>query len=70
MVEKMTNYERIKQMTVDEMIKFLVIHTNCRGLVRSLSESCPVVGDICTANECYKQWLLSEVQNDWVNKEI
>ena len=57
-----TNYEKIKNMTVDEMVKFLVIHTNCRGLVRSLSERCPVPGNTCTPNECYKQWLLSDVE--------
>lgn len=59
---RITNYEKIKNMTVDEMIKFLVTHTDCRSLIRNLSEPCPLPKNICTPNECFKQWLLSEVE--------
>ena len=58
----MNHYEKIKNMTVDEMIKFLVRHTSCSGLIRSFSEPCPLPKDICTPNECYKQWLLSDME--------
>lgn len=59
---KITNYEKIKNMTVDEMAEFLKLQTSCRNLIRNYNEPCPLPMDICTPNECYKQWLLSEVE--------
>lgn len=58
----MTNYERIKQMTVDEMAKFLAYPTDCRSLLRNNVEPCPFPADFCEPTYCYKQWLLQEVE--------
>ena len=49
----MTNYERIKNMSVEEMAEFLNEASNC----------CLVPTDCITESctECLKQWLESEV---------
>ena len=58
MVEKMTNYERIKQMTVDEMANFFYHRFDCGA--------CPADEVRCfTSCEMFiKEWLLSEVEDD------
>jgi hypothetical protein len=54
----MNNYERIKQMSVDEMVKFIVdTATTCEYCrARSLCN----VNNTC--QEAYKQWLLQECE--------
>ena len=58
----MTNFEKIKSMTIDEISEFLSNVVYC--------EMCPV-SDFCdvdtTYQECpekFKQWLLNEAEND------
>ena len=60
MVKRMTNYERIKQMTVEEMASYFCIG----GL-----PICPLHASHCKDNkcpECFKKWLESEVDDNEV----
>lgn len=64
----MTNYERIKAMSVDEMADFFVNKgISCIELFRRDTNNallpCPVE-EGCTSYECFKQWLESEAEND------
>lgn len=57
----MTNYERIKAMSVDEMAIMLV----CDEMVDC--DRCPNKDNMCRQYICvkmHKQWLESEVDND------
>ena len=59
----MTNYEKIKQMTVEEMAEFFTENKiNCFYTVREGKRPCLVSGPVCTPEECFKQWLLQEVE--------
>ena len=54
----MTNYERIKQMSVEEMASYFCIG----GL-----PTCPLNAPHCKDNKCpkcFKKWLKSEVDDD------
>ena len=54
----MNNFEKIKQMSIDEMAIFLANHVAC--------EYCPMQKNCIAKNGCdelFKQWLLSEVSN-------
>ena len=55
----MTNYEKIKNMTVEELARFLANRnqTDCIN--------CPCFGEVCNENSCdnaLKIWLESEVK--------
>ena len=51
-----TNYEKIKNMTIDEMASWLRWHINC--------DECPADEEQCILDckKRMKQWLLSEVE--------
>lgn len=54
----MNNYEKIKQMNIDEMASFLANHIGC--------EYCPMQKNCIAKNGCdelFKQYLESEVEN-------
>lgn len=55
----MTNYEKIKNMSVDEMAKKLAEETKFCAFV-----GCPTVGNITTEDcrKCIAKWLESEVE--------
>ena len=64
----MTNYERIKAMSVEEMAEFITNYIRC--------EHCPVTdicwgnggynedGNWCSCQKWFQQWLESEAEND------
>ena len=52
--KKMTNYDRIKQMSIEEMAEFL-----CKISGKNEKE---IIGTfVCNYKEYYEQWLLQEV---------
>ena len=59
----MNNYEKIKSISVDEMAEFFIKHKlSCRSVIRHNTEPCSMPTEICTPKECFKQWLLAEVE--------
>lgn len=70
-MSKKTNYENIKNMSVDEMSEALM-HINdkicfqaCLNATGNKFE-CPIKGDVDLADcqKCFKKWLLSEVEEN------
>lgn len=58
----MNNFEKIKQMTVEEMAEWLdKVSEECSDMCNFNFDTCRLDSD-CRAN--IKQWLLSEVEND------
>ena len=55
----MTNYERIKSMSIDEMAGYFNEIFDCRNCPNDMF-LCESKGDVCT--KYIKQWLESEVQ--------
>lgn len=51
----MTNYEKIKAMSVEEMV----------GIMDFIADFCPHLGDECPrvgCTQCYREWLLQEAE--------
>lgn len=59
-IDKMTNYERIKQMSIDEMAYVLMCPNECDLAVIE----CYKVDDCCDCISCVKKWLESEVETE------
>jgi hypothetical protein len=57
----MNNFERIKQMTVDEMVQFVRHATSCEDIC-SFYKSCSFERIDC--NTGIKQWLLKEYKDE------
>lgn len=57
-IDKMTNFERIKSMSIDEMAEFIYEHCCCDDC--SLPTSC--LDKNC--KKCVKKWLESEVDTE------
>ena len=55
----MTNYEKIKNMTIDEMAKIF-----CKANL-DVNEECPC----CDCTICSKEWLESEIEEDNIIEE-
>ena len=62
----MTNFDRIKSMSVEEMASLLVKITGC--CTWDDCEHCPLRLRACTSEFYVKEWLESEVQEDESNR--
>ena len=60
----MNNYEKIKQMTVEEMALLLDTFVSGKCFYCPSSEYCKNGGDVQPCRKIFKQWLESEVGND------
>ena len=65
---KPTNYDRIRNMSVEEMAKiipkFLMAHLNKYGKALGLDEVIPTKDEMKETEKEWKQWLEREVDND------
>jgi hypothetical protein len=64
----LTNYEKIKAMSIDEMLEFIEIDMlELEGGTIKVYHQCEYVitcGSCVNAHECIKKWLESEVEED------
>ena len=59
---KQTNYDRIRNMSVEEMAEFLNKTNNCLGME---CKNCPLNSTNCMSKVGIKQYLESEVDSEW-----
>lgn len=59
--KKMTNFERIKGMNVEELAEFLLgVNDACYLLCKWIDERCKHFGTDKDCKDCFKEWLESE----------